>query len=53
MRTILKFDLQIKQFNCIFEKKISKLHKKDTILHTHDNYIFPTTWTNKNKYWAH
>ena len=41
------------KINTFFWSKLSKLHKKDPILHNHDNYIFPKTRGNKNKQWIH
>ena len=54
MDAILKLDLKNKkQTNNItfFRIKLSKLYKKDTILHN-DNY-FPYIRQNKNKQWIH
>ena len=42
-----------KKIITFFRRKLSKLHKKDTILHVSDNYIFPKTRANKNEQWTH
>ena len=36
----------------LFRRKLSKVHKTDTILHE-KNYIFRKTRANKNKQWTH
>ena len=40
MGTILKFKFPKKKTVTFFRRKLSKQHKKDTILHI-NNYIFP------------
>ena len=52
MSAILKFDFQKKKTIMFFWSILSKLHKKDPILHV-TNYIFPKTRGNKNKQWTH
>ena len=52
MSAILKFNFQKRKAIKIFRRKISKLHKKATILHD-DNYIFPITRENRTKQWTH
>ena len=52
MSAILKFDFQKRKQNIkFFWRKLSKLHKKKTILHVTIT-VFPKTRGNKNKQWT-
>ena len=52
MGAILKFDFQKIKTIIFFRRRLSKLHKKATVLHN-DNDIFPKTRRIKNKQWTH
>ena len=52
MSAILKFDFQKKKTITFFWSKLSKLHKKDPILHVRATFS-PKTRGNKNKQWIH
>ena len=52
MSTILKFDFQKKRTIKFFRSKLSKLHKKDPILHVATTFSLKQGG-NKNKPWTH
>ena len=53
MSSILKFDFQKRKQLRFFGSKLSKLHKKDPILHVTTTYSLGGKRGNKNKQWTH